>query len=603
MRLRQVTLRRFQQFIDETIDINPFVTVIVGRNDTGKTSFLQRFFDQHVYEGVIHGAARPQVPGHVGDLIAFSLLWDVSPGDYAIFPLAEAFGRTDVSSIEIEFQQCDSPGEQWVYRVNGSQIIAYETPVGGGHPDRRANLEPRLLFPRPYYISIGESDYLRPIFEARLYDLLPSAIEVLRIEDILSIDALLLRIAGIRANTRALGGRGVDEPWPPTNMPRSAMLVEEIERRLEIVADRITEKLRAWWTDPPELTFRIKIGGNAGAKSYQHRINSFGFTWEMTDRFGTPLHSTGLRWFLTFIIKLLYVEDQRKPFLLLFDEPAAPLHPSAQRMVTRLLNSLTQHHQIICSTHSPFLIDWNFPQRVRLFTRNYESQRTLVSNKPYRGGGRHELIWDPLRESIGVTMGDISVVDETSILVEGVSDQVLLANASTLLNTRGRPYLDLTKTSIVPYGEEPALSFIVAKARARRGKICVLADGGEQGRKVIRYCQRKKIPCISTDLFNHRPGADSDIEDVIGIEHYIRYVNRFYSDFPWFRALDPAEVKQTIRTESLGRFLTVYFQSRFGQNFSKIGVAILIVDEIESLPLEVLNRFEAIIGELVRLAD
>jgi recombinational DNA repair ATPase RecF len=52
MRLGELRLTRYRQFIDEKLILDPYVTAIVGRNDTGKTGLLDHFFDQCVYEGV-----------------------------------------------------------------------------------------------------------------------------------------------------------------------------------------------------------------------------------------------------------------------------------------------------------------------------------------------------------------------------------------------------------------------------------------------------------------------------------------------------------------------------------------------------------------------
>jgi hypothetical protein len=45
------------------------------------------------------------------------------------------------------------------------------------------------------------------------------------------------------------------------------------------------------------------------------------------------------------------------------------------------------------------------------------------------------------------------------------------------------------------------------------------------------------------------------IEDVIEVDDYIDFVNRFYSDFEWFSRLDVAEVKALIGDRSLGKCL------------------------------------------------
>src|SRR5262245_4306705 len=94
MRLRRIVLRRFRQFIDETLDVDPYVTVIVGRNDAGKTGVLRQLFDQYVFNDVSYGRDRPElVPGYEGEPVTFSLDWSLASSDYEVFPLEEAFGQ------------------------------------------------------------------------------------------------------------------------------------------------------------------------------------------------------------------------------------------------------------------------------------------------------------------------------------------------------------------------------------------------------------------------------------------------------------------------------------------------------------------------------
>jgi hypothetical protein len=596
-----VELKRFRQFVDQRISIDPRVTIIVGKNDTGKTGFLRQFFDQHFYEGAIHSRDRPQVPGFEGNPISFSLRWEeVSSEDFKQFPLAVAFGSPDVRTIEVSFQQDEPTGEEWTYSINGVRVSVYTGQTRDGRPRRREVLAPRRLFPAPHYISVPS--IISSIFEARLYDLPQNAIEAERIRDLVPIETTLLRVAGVRAETRHMSGRGVEEPWPPSMMPPTSLTLDEIDRRLSNFSQRLTEQLRRWWHDPPGLTFRIKIGGDAGAKTFQRNLNSYGLIWEVVDQGGLAYHGAGLYWFISFLVELLYVDNQSEPLLLLFDEPATPLHPSAQRTVAKLLNLLSVRNQIIYSTHSPFMIDWNFPQRIRLFRRDYESKQTYVDNTPYRPTIPPERIWDPLRSSIGVTLGDVAVIGEGNILVEGITDQILLANASALIESRGRAHIDLARFSIIPFGEEPVLQQLIAMIRSQNATAVVVTDADKQGERIRVFCERSRIPFVQVNRHTDRSGSDAAIEDVIGLEDYIKQVNRFYADFPWFSPLDANTVRQEVGNRSLGAYLQVYFEERFGQNFSKTAVAIHIADHLQELSDNSFKRLEALLDSLLRAA-
>ena len=48
--------------------------------------------------------------------------------------------------------------------------------------------------------------------------------------------------------------------------------------------------------------------------------------------------------------------------------PAAPERPASCGKATS--NYRLTQHQVIYSTHSPFMIDWDFPQRIRMLVRD-----------------------------------------------------------------------------------------------------------------------------------------------------------------------------------------------------------------------------------------
>src|SRR5262249_18272871 len=261
---------------------------------------------------------------------------------------------------------------------------------------------------------------------------------------------------------------------------RPALSLEDVERRLAEASTRLTNAVRRWWYDPPGVTISVRLAGTAETKRASFQENNLHVVCDLVDAVGLPMLGTGFLWFFTFLVNLELVTEWRRPMFLLIDEPATPLHPSAQRQTAKLLDEVARQHQIIYSTHSPFLIDWNFPQRIRVFERDADSRRSVINNRPYASATQ---IWDPLRESIGVTLGDIGVVGDLTILVEGVTDQIILANASRMLETQGGPTLDLARTSIIPYGTERSLDNIIAMASRADVRAVCIADADEQGRK------------------------------------------------------------------------------------------------------------------------
>jgi hypothetical protein len=599
VKLRQLVLRRYRQFVGETLNIDPSVTVIVGRNDTGKTGLLGHYFDHYLVPRTLFGTDAPlSLPKEEATAVAFSHRWDVAPDDAGRYPLVDAFGRPDVRRIDVAFDGNRSRGEQWTFCADGVPAVVHGELGESGWPIARTVFLEGRLFPQPHFISIGDRRLIPQHFEARFYELSANETEVVRIRDLIPLEALLLRLAGLRAYTRPQRGKGTEEPWETSTHPSTPVFAPgEVDTRLRKLAQRITDILREWWDEPSDLTFHLRLVTDNDAS---YRRNSHLIEWSITDGGRTPRYGAGLSWFIAFIVELLYLEEQTEPQLLLLDEPAAPLHPGMQKRAVRLINSLAKRHQTIYSTHSPFLIDWSFPQRLRLFEHDYRGKRTRINNRPHadpEGAG----IWDPLRRSVGVSLGDVTGLSSGNVLVEGVTEQILLANAAEFFASKGRVHLDLAKVSIVPYGKEPALQWLLSMIQARRYKAVVLADSDEQGKKVVTACRKASIPFIEIREYASEYAAEcASIEDVVGTDAYVGYVNEFYGRFEWFRPFDPAEIRRALSESSpsltLGKFLEDEFTRRFrDRDFGKVAVVTEIANRIAGLPADTLDRIERLL--------
>ena len=76
-------------------------------------------------------------------------------------------------------------------------------------------------------------------------------------------------------------------------------------------------------------------------------------------RVDTPFseRSAGFVWFFSFLVKFAQVRDEDSPVVLLLDEPGLSLHGKAQADLQRFFREkLAPHHQIVYSTHSPFMV-------------------------------------------------------------------------------------------------------------------------------------------------------------------------------------------------------------------------------------------------------
>lgn len=81
--------------------------------------------------------------------------------------------------------------------------------------------------------------------------------------------------------------------------------------------------------------------------------------------------SRGVRWFVSFYLQLKASEKSKASRLFLFDEPGANLHSKAQGDVLKLLNTLGKDTSIVAySTHSPEMLEYEKFYRVHAVQRD-----------------------------------------------------------------------------------------------------------------------------------------------------------------------------------------------------------------------------------------
>ncbi len=239
--------------------------------------------------------------------------------------------------------------------------------------------------------------------------------------------------------------------------------------------------------------------------------------------------SESFKWFLSFYVQFTVdTQEQLKNALILLDDPAIHLHPSGQKDFLGILERIAENNQVIYTAHSPFLINKNFPGRIRLLTK--EQTGTVINNKPYSNGKTR--FWEPLRTAIGVSLGDSLFLGGKNLIVEGVSDQIILTGFNYKLATLDKPYIDLEDIAIVPGMGADSLVQIALLAHAEKLPTMILLDSDPKGDSIVQKLDKKmpqlkkKVPIKRIQEF--RPEAKT-IEDLIPPQDYLKAVNSAYS--------------------------------------------------------------------------
>lgn len=147
------------------------------------------------------------------------------------------------------------------------------------------------------------------------------------------------------------------------------------------------------------------------------------------------MRSKGKQWHITFYIKITARTKEDKPNFLLIDEPGLFLHSKAQKDILNKIKDSSEEMQVIYSTHSPYLIDTENLEKIRLVEKE-NSAGTKVSKITAKPIYRDTLV--PILTAIGEdqTIG-IKTDKKNSIILEGFADFLWLKSFKILFKEEG----------------------------------------------------------------------------------------------------------------------------------------------------------------------
>jgi predicted ATPase len=299
-------------------------------------------------------------------------------------------------------------------------------------------------------------------------------------------------------------------------------------------------------------------------------------TFMISDRTGSVYtfseRSSGLRFFLSYLIQAqIHRPSSGQESILLMDEPDTFLSAEAQQDLMRVFTDLadpapgTDPLQVVYVTHSPFLLDKNHGERIRVLEKGTGLEGTRVVPRATRNH------YEPLRSAFGPLVGESAFVGSVNLVVEGSSDRILLAGAASLTRERFSGLqddtLDLNRMVIVPGGSAKEIAYAVFGIRGRgadKPPVVVLLDADKAGlaaKEEFRTDKRLRdlIDFENVlDLGSVGEGVDAwpktpEIEDLLPVPLAHRALELVIADIVKFREGKPPNITlATIEQEASG---------------------------------------------------
>lgn len=326
---------------------------------------------------------------------------------------------------------------------------------------------------------------------------------------------------------------------------------EDFIAELEATEAIISEELFKYWATNKNLhiTFQIDKKEETDARNntriVEHildiRVKNKGVSLPLKNR------SKGFNWFFSFLVWFKRIqEDETSNYILLLDEPGLNLHASAQSDLLRFIEDLSNDYQIIYSTHSPFMIASDSLNRVRTVL---ETDKGSVVSDSIQEKDPNTLF--PLQASLGYDIAQNLFISKKNLLVEGVSDLIILTAISGILESEKREHLrdDIT---IVPTGGLEKVATFISLLRGSKLEIACLLDsytdakGKAKMDKMIaeKIIHKNKIRFFDEFLTDF---AKADLEDLFVKEDYLKLFNSAFKEITDIKESDlNTSIKQII---------------------------------------------------------
>ena len=560
MKLIHAQVRRYRSITEPTdFEVQPDVTCLVGKNESGKTAILQALYKSCPVDNAkfdpdldypshktreIHRSGQSKVTRLIyelcdDDTAAIEEVLTVDALENRQVAVSTGFGYKEeewelsideTTVLETLKERLDLPSKDrdkaWKSKtVDDLVTVLKEMETTTSSSNEVLALVDQWPKHSPRLAAINVLDKRRPRFVYfGDYDTMPGKVSIPNLIDKRDSKSLerseeallaLLSISGVRL-----------EDFTKTESQ------EHLIRQMENASNSISDEVFEYWSQNKNLLVKLKEIQRAEPGAIppfndppllQIRVEN------QRHRVSVPFdeRSRGFVWFFSFLAYFSKLEQESsQPLILLLDEPGLSLHATAQHDLLRFINErLSPHHQVIFTTHSPFMIDANHFERIRTVVDD-PSSGTVVSADVLKTDEESAF---PLHAALGIELTQTLFVGSYVLLVEGPSDVIYLQYLSDQLIRAGKTGLD-ERWVLVPGGGLSKLPAFLALFGANNLKVGVLSDSSAGNAKIINDLRATgryyKVGIVQVGDSLGR--AEADVEDLFSDQFYIDLVNVAY---------------------------------------------------------------------------
>jgi len=655
MKLKTICVRDFQSVRDSGEFSVGDITCLVGKNESGKTSLLKALYHLN-----------PLVPNEG----SFDVTEDYPRNDVEDYRHDVAAGRRKHAVVIQATYELSDIEKKLVAAQFGDGVLSNKTITLTKDYDNKRTHDIKANFGKALHHLVKNAN-LPPPAESKILacDTLEKALAALKSEErtntVVQLESSLASIQSSksleqyiwdkllsalepkylyfdeyyemrgRENIEQLKNRQSRNALHPSDHPMLGLIemarldldqlinpskTQELINKLEGAGNHLSKQVLKYWSQNRHLHMRFDVrpGRPGDPEGMQSGTNIWAQVFDsrhmVTTNLGT--RSKGFVWFFSFLAWYSQLKRRKEPVILLLDEPGLSLHARAQADLLRYFEEeLLPHHQIIYTTHSPFMVDSSHFERVRIVQdRGIDKTEPLPPSEDGTKVLSDVLLATddslfPLQGALGYEIHQSLFVGPCCLVVEGVSDLLYIQTMSQILERKHRVGLS-PKWTITPVGGADKVPTFVSLLGSQSGvTIATLLDVQAKDRQNIDNLYKRKLLQKKNVLTyaEFTSQSEADVEDMFDLSFYLKLVNSEFKD-GLSKVIKASDFKSdaTRITQKISEFLKTAPLGN-GIQFSHYRSARYFVENSSSLEKDLsddtLNRFENVFKRINALLE
>ena len=317
---------------------------------------------------------------------------------------------------------------------------------------------------------------------------------------------------------------------------------EYMKAELESASISISDEMFEYWAQNKQL--RVEFDLSAADPNDPPPLNEGTILhvriWNNRHRVSVPFddRSKGFVWFFSFLTYFSSIEEQEEcDLVLLLDEPGLNLHALAQNDFLRFIDErLAPKHQVVYTTHSPFMINLNHLDRIRT-VQDVDDKGTVISSDALSND--QDTVF-PLQVALGHNLAHMLFLAPHCLMVNSAADLIYLQILGEMCASKGYQRLD-PRWVVIPVGNADNLPMFVSLLGENYVSVAVLMDVTPKNKRKMEMINKNSImqrnnPVKWVEVQKIRT---ADIEDFFEPSFYLKLVNESYAT----ELLEPVSMK------------------------------------------------------------